>query len=144
MDERVRVPRGGQERQLRGPQAPPPGTRTSPAATSSPAGRTWLPSGDLANPHPIPGRLAFSMGTIASAPAGTGAPVAMRTASPPPTVASGRRPIGARPTIVSSTGVLGDAPATSLDRTANPSMADEGKSGMFEEATAVLGQDAAV
>ena len=46
-----------------------------------------------------------------SAPAGIGAPVAMRTASPPPTTASGLRPIRALPTIFSSIGDAGDAPA---------------------------------
>ena len=50
---------------------------------------------------------AFSIGTTVSAPAGIGAPVAMRTASPPPTTASGRRPIRALPTIFSSIGDAG-------------------------------------
>jgi hypothetical protein len=44
---------------------------------------------------------AFSIGTTESAPPGIGAPVAILTASPLPTVASGRSPIKARPTIFS-------------------------------------------
>ena len=78
---------------------------------------------------------AFSIGTTVSAPAGIGAPVAMRTASPPPTTASGRRPIRALPTIFSSIGDAGVAPATSEERTANPSIADDANSGRSRSAT---------
>ena len=60
----------------------------------------------------------FSTGTIASAPAGTGAPVAICTASPLPTTTSGRCPIIERPTCFSSTGDDGEASATSAARTA--------------------------
>src|SRR4051794_29422533 len=66
----------------------------------------------------------FSIGTIASAPAGIGAPVAMRNASPRPTVPSGRWPISARPTTRRSTPPE-PASATSLERTAKPSIAEE-------------------
>ena len=76
-----------------------------------------------------------SIGTIVSAPAGIGAPVAIEIASPPPTVPSGRCPISARPTTRSSTGDEGVASATSDDRTANPSIALEANSGMSRSAT---------
>ena len=62
------------------------------ATTSSPAGRTWLPlrhrprATTTASPSAVPS--VRSTITMASAPAGTGAPVMMRTASPGPT---GRR-----------------------------------------------------
>ena len=69
-----------------------------------------------------------------SAPAGTGAPVAIAKASPPPTVPSGRSPIIERPTIRSSTGDEGVAGATSDERTANPSIAEDAKSGISRSA----------
>ncbi len=96
----------------------------------------WRPSGAGSMMRTTsPRTSAFSIGTIVSAPAGIGAPVAIREASCPPTVDSGRRPISARPTIFSSTGWSGDAPAMSEDRTANPSIALEAKSGMSWSAT---------
>ena len=70
-----------------------------------------------------------SIGTTQSAPAGIGDPVAMRTASPPPTVASGGWPIIARPTMRRDAGWSGVAGATSEERTANPSIADEANGG---------------
>jgi hypothetical protein len=76
-----------------------------------------------------------SIGAIVSAPAGTGAPVAIANASPPPTVPSGRSPIMARPTTRSSTGAVVVADAISEERTANPSIAEDAKSGMSRAAT---------
>ena len=84
---------------------------------------------------------AFSIGTTASAPAGIGAPVAIATASPIPTVASGRCPIIAWPTTLSSVGSFDDAAATSDARSAKPSIAEDANSGrstaekMFSAAT---------
>ncbi len=57
--------------------------------------------------------------TAASAPAGIGAPVMMRSASPAPTSPSNAAPAANVPTIVNSTG----APAVSAARTAYPSTA---------------------
>src|SRR5256885_10279133 len=70
------------------------------------------------------------MGTMASAPAGMGAPVAIRTASPAPTVVSGCWPTGARPTTRSVTGssIVAEAPSDAL--AANPSIAQEGNPGL--------------
>ena len=82
-----------------------------------------------------PSTMHCSMGTTQSAPAGIGAPVAIRTASPPPTVTSGVRPIGARPTTRSKTGSSETARAMSEARTANPSIAEEEKEGMSSSAT---------
>src|SRR5262245_56354055 len=67
--------------------------------------------------------------------AGTGRPVAVAKASPPPTVPSGRSPIKARPTMRSSTGAVVVADAISEERTANPSIAEDAKSGMSRSAT---------
>src|SRR5947199_168904 len=72
---------------------------------------------------------AFSIGTTASAPAGIGAPVAIATASPIPTLASGRCPIIAWPTTLSSVGSFDDAAATSDARSAKPSIAEDANSG---------------
>ena len=83
----------------------------------------------------VPTTSQVSIGAIVSAPAGTGAPVAIAKASPPPTVPSGRSPIIARPTTRSSTGEVVDADAISEERTANPSIADDAKSGMSRSAT---------
>ena len=104
---------------------------TSPSCTSSPRGRTCVPgAGPSSNrTSSSPSTSAFSIGTITSAPAGTGAPVAMCIVSPAPTVPSGSWPINARPTIFSSRGCAGVAPATSDARTANPSIAEEANSG---------------
>ena len=74
------------------------------------------------------------MGTMASAPAGMGAPVAIRTASPAPTVVSGCWPTGARPTTRSVTGSSIVAEATSDALTTNPSMAEEENPGMSSSA----------
>ena len=106
------------------------GTSTSPCFASSPAGRTWAPTVGASNTRTTsPVACAFSTGTMASAPAGIGAPVAIWTASPPPTVASGRFPIIARPAIFSSTGLEPEATDTSAARTANPSIADDANIG---------------
>ena len=59
-----------------------------------------------------------STGTTASAPAGTGAPVAIRTAVPGATDAVGSRPAAASPTTRSRTGWASVAPATSSERIA--------------------------
>ena len=102
-----------------------------PRATSSPRGRMCLPGATAprrCGPPPRRPRRSRSARSL-SAPAGIGAPVAIRTASPRPTVASGRWPIMARPTIASSTGVAGVALATSVARTAKPSMPLEANSG---------------
>jgi hypothetical protein len=86
---------------------------------------------------------AFSTGTTASAPLGIGAPVAILMASPMPTVASGRCPIIARPTSLSSAGSAGVAPSTSAARTANPSMPLDANSGR-SIAAAMSARDAPV
>ena len=64
-----------------------------------------------------------------------GAPVAIRTASPPPTVVSGCCPTGARPTTRSTIGSSIVAVATSDTRAANPSIADDENPGMSSSAT---------
>ena len=56
----------------------------------------------------------FSWITIASAPAGTGPPVKMRTVSPGPTLPSKASPAGASPMTLRVAGVV----ATSVARTA--------------------------
>jgi hypothetical protein len=106
-------------------------TRRSPTVESSPAGRTCLPDGIASSTRTTsPPTTQFSIGTTQSAPAGTGAPVSIRTASFPPTTASGRRPIRARPTTRSSTGDPGAAETMSMERTANPSMAEDENAGI--------------
>ena len=56
--------------------------------------------------------------TTASAPAGTGAPVMMRTAWPGPTSPSNTRPAASCPITASSTGAPSEAPARSAARRA--------------------------
>ena len=67
-----------------GPSASPGASTRSPARTSSPAGRTWSPArGGRAEAHAARRRRSTSSCiTTASAPAGIGAPVKMRAASP--------------------------------------------------------------
>src|SRR3954462_12127980 len=65
-----------------------------------------------------------STGTTASAPAGIGAPVMMRTHRPGCTLYAPVLPAATSPTTGSATGVDSLAFATSADRTAYPSMAE--------------------
>jgi hypothetical protein len=69
-------------------------------------------------------------GTTQSAPAGTGAPPEMRTASPQPTVDSGGRPAIAHPLIRSWTGAASVAAPMSAERAAKPSTSAEENGGM--------------
>src|SRR4030095_11194382 len=75
---------GGADRAARPPRiGPPGGTTTSPARTSSPAGRTYAPDETLAAMVIRPLSAATSScGTTASAPSGSGPPVKIRIASP--------------------------------------------------------------
>ena len=98
MGERAAGTRRREQPELRRPR-PPPGGHQHLAGPHVLAGRADVPpSGNACRTRTrSPAASAYSIGTMQSAPAGTGAPVAIRTASPPPTVASGRRPIRRQP-----------------------------------------------
>ena len=124
----------------------PPGRGHRPRATSSPTGRTWRPGrrgleeAAPARRTPRRSRPARRVG-----PAGIGAPVAICTASPSPTVDVGSVPDHrAARRCFSSPGTAGVAPATSAARTANPSIADEANAGRSCVATTSSASDAAV
>src|SRR5580765_6593120 len=78
--------------------------------------------------------MAYSIGTIVSDPFGIGAPVAIRTAWPRRTSASGRRPTRARPTIGKVTGSSTVAASISALLTANPSIAEDVNGGRSDAA----------
>jgi hypothetical protein len=98
--------------------------RTSPFDTSSPARRTFVPgSGAAENRTESPVSVASSRRTTASAPTGTGAPVAMRTADPAARAIPQTAPAIDAPTTGSVTGRSAPAPDRSDARTAKPSIA---------------------
>jgi hypothetical protein len=91
----------------------------SPARTSSPARRTCCPAGagrviaTWATPPSV-----CSTGTTASAPAGSIAPVMIRTQTPGMTRSGEAGPAATSPVTGRSTGASCEAPATSSARTA--------------------------
>src|SRR5690606_9120283 len=110
----------------------PARSTTSPAATSDPGSRTYSPAPRPrttvtvdAGPPVTPLKVTWSVsstGTTASAPAGTGAPVMMRTAVPGSSGAGRPGAAATSPATGSVTGTPGAAAATSSARTANPSI----------------------
>ena len=107
---------------------------------SSPAARRWLPGStatSMRTARPPSSRSVRSTMTTASAPAGIGAPVMMRTASPAPSDRSAGLPgRQRRPPRGSVTG----APAVSAARTAKPSMAVLANGGTASVDDHVVGQ----
>ena len=107
---------------------------TSPAWASSPAGRTlspaWAGAVKATRPpaRPSPDTTpTTSYFTTASASAGSGAPVMMRTHCPSPMVPSNHPPAGTSAMTSSSTGASSEAPASCEARIAKPSMAEWAK-----------------
>src|SRR5918996_831466 len=117
----------------------PAGTNTEPARTSSPAGGPFAPDSIASTTRTsAPSVAPRSSGITQSAPEGTGASAATRTASPHPTVTSGGRPVSTRPASRRVTGALGVAPTTSAERAANPSLSAAENGGMsYSELTSM-------
>src|SRR5690348_4537682 len=76
-----------------------------------------------------------STGTTASAPAGTGAPVMIRTANPGCTTIDAALPAARSPETCNCTGAVSEAAATSACRTAYPSIAELSNGGIEPVAT---------
>src|SRR5438034_3398918 len=95
-----------------------------PTSRSPPAGRTWSPTCAACRMSTLaPEDCVRSTITTASAPAGIGAPVMMRIASPGPTATAGATPAASSPTTCSVAGAWWGASAVSAARTAYPSIA---------------------
>ena len=115
----------------------------SPASMSSPAGRTLSPASAPVLTEiwsrTLPSRLrsdssVSSNGTTASALSGMGAPVIIRIAPPGGTGRSGNSPAATAPATGNKTGCESEADATSVERTAYPSIAEFASGGMSKGA----------
>ena len=101
-----------------------------PASMSSPRRLTWRPGGVASTTRTrSPWTLQISTGTTVSADGGSGAPVAISTASPGPTMPPNRRPGRDWPMARKTAGVYSSAPKVSSPRSAKPSIAARSKGG---------------
>ncbi len=97
---------------------------------SSPRRLTWRPGGVASTTRTrSPWTLQISTGTTVSADAGRGAPVAISTASPGPTLPPNRRPGRDWPMTRKRAGVYTSAPKVSSPRSAKPSIAARSNGG---------------
>src|SRR5579875_2688358 len=118
-----------------GPRAAPAPSAGAPAATSSPARRTHSPvrAGRWIATRASP-RSVSSSGMTASAPAGIGAPVMIRIASPGPIPERAFAPAATSPITCRCTGDSPLASRVSIARTAYPSIAELSKPGSGKSA----------
>src|SRR5882672_4791797 len=117
-----------------GPITSPERASVSPTGKSSPAGRTFSPTATGARMRTVAASgdetaSVCSIATTASAPAGSGAPVMIRIASPRATACVATPPAASVSLTASVTDAPAEAEATSAARTANPSIAELSKRG---------------
>ena len=128
-----------------GPRRLPARTRTEPSLTSSPAGRMCCPVAASKSSHDLAvGLRVLDRHDAYRRRRGSARRSRCCTASPPPTMASGRCPIIARPDHLQLDRRRGGRPATSTARTANPSMPRTTRTRGESVGDDVLGDHAAV